>query len=122
MKAGLLAAIREQNKVFYGMVVAQAQKVDVAGDEIVFTFAPAHKHLRGQLDGKKAWVEQLAVSAAGRKMTVVTRESAPVAAPTAPDEAAKRRAALEAQVKNEPTVQAVLDVFGGAIEDIEELQ
>lgn len=121
VKTGLLATIREQNKVFYGMVVAQAQKVEVEGDQVVFTFAPVHKHLRGQLDGKKAWLEQMALSAAGRKMTVVTRESAPVAPLPVADDAAKRRAELEAQVKNEPSVQAVLDVFGGQIEDIEEL-
>jgi hypothetical protein len=33
-----------------------------------------------------------------------------------------RRAELEARAKAEPTVQAVLDVFGGEIENIEEIE
>ena len=121
IKSGLFAAIREQNKTFYGLVIAQAQTVVVEGDEIIFTFAPVHKTSRTRLEEKKAWLQQLALAAAGRPMTVVTRESAPAPKPVEDDEASKKRAALEARVKNEPSVQAVLDVFGGAIEDIEEL-
>ena len=71
-----LSSIREQNKMFYGMVVAQAQKVEVEGDTIVFTFAPVHKALRAQLEGKRGWIEQLAQAVAGRKMAVVAREGA----------------------------------------------
>lgn len=104
------------------MVIAQAQKVEVEGDSVVFTFAPVHKHLRSQLEGKKAWIEQIAQSASGRRMTVVTQESAPVAAPAGTESGTSRRADLEARVKAEPTVQAVLDVFGGEIEDIEEIR
>jgi DNA polymerase-3 subunit gamma/tau len=122
IKSGLLAAIREQNKVFFGMVVAQAQKVEVEGDAVVFTFAPVHKHLKRELEQKKAWVEQLAVAAAGRKMSVLSREAPPAPAPVVDDDTARKRAELEARVKNEPSVQVVLDVFGGQIEDIEELK
>ncbi|MCC7186854.1 MAG: DNA polymerase III subunit gamma/tau, partial [Acidobacteria bacterium] len=46
LKSSLLAAIRDSNKVFFGMVIAQVQTVDIDGDRIVFTFAPAHKNLR----------------------------------------------------------------------------
>ena len=49
--------------MFYGMVIAQAQKVEVEGDAIVFTFAPVHKSLKAQLEGKRAWIEQLAHAA-----------------------------------------------------------
>jgi DNA polymerase-3 subunit gamma/tau len=125
VKASVLATVREQNKVFYGMVIAQAQKVEVDGDSLVFTFAPVHKSLRAQLDVKRAWIEQLAQAAAGRRIAVVTRESAPVeaAAAAAPrDATAAHRAELEARAKAEPAVQAVLDVFGGEIEDVEELK
>jgi hypothetical protein len=123
MKAAVLGTIREQNKLFFGMVIAQAQSVDVEGDSLVFTFLPIHKSLRAQLDTKRAWIEQLAQSASGRKISVVSREAAPAeaAAPAARDAAATRRAELEARAKAEPTVQAVLDVFGGEIEDIEEM-
>jgi DNA polymerase-3 subunit gamma/tau len=123
LESALLGAIREQNKVFHGMVIAQAQKVEIEGDAVVFTFAPVHKSLKAQLETKRAWIEQLAQSAAGRRIAVVTRESeaAPPAVTAEADAAKTRRADLTARAKAEPTVQAVLDVFGGEIEDVEEI-
>jgi DNA polymerase-3 subunit gamma/tau len=120
-KAALLAAIREQNRMFYGMVVAQAQKVAIEGDTVIFTFAAVHRHLRSQLEGKRAWIEQLARTAAGRPLSVSALELAPVAAAETSSKNDPRRAELEARAKAEPTVQAVLDVFGGEIENIEEI-
>lgn len=126
LKSALLTSIRESNKSFFGMVVAQAQAVEVEGDRIVFTFAPAHKNLRPQLESKKAWIESLAHSLTGRKMTVAIKESEPVpaatpkaAAPASPVDPS-RQADLRARAKAEPAVQNVLDVFGGEIEDVEE--
>ena len=124
-KSAILSTIREQNKVFYGMVVAQAQKVEVEGTAMVFTFAPVHKALRSQLEAKRAWIEQLALSATGQKFSVSAREGQPVAAaaPTAADTASDaKRADLRARAKAEPAVQTVLDVFGGEIEDVEEIE
>ena len=126
VKSALLTSIRESNKSFFGMVVAQAQAVEVEGDRITFTFAPAHKNLRPQLESKKAWIESLAHSLTGRKMTVAIKESEPVppAAPKAPTPASAldpgRQADLRARARAEPAVQNVLDVFGGEIEDVEE--
>ena len=122
LKAALLASIREANKTFYGMVVAQAQRIEVDGQTITFTFAPVHKTLRGQLEAKRQWVEQVAQTVSGRRMTVRAVEAEPVA--TAADQSdpdASRRADLRARAKAEPAVQAVLDVFGGEIEDVEEI-
>jgi DNA polymerase-3 subunit gamma/tau len=122
LKSSLLSSIREQNKVFFGMVVAQAQNVAVERDTVVFTFAPVHKTLRAQLEGKRAWLEQLAQSVAGRKITVAAREGQPApAAAAGDDDQASRKAGLRDRAKAEPTVQAVLDVFGGEIEDVEEI-
>ncbi len=122
-KSAVLAAIREGNKTFFSMVVAQAQKVELAGDVLVFTFAPQHKSLAAQLDGKRAWVEQLAQSVVGRKIKVAAKEGEPLAAPARADDPAKgaKAADLKARAKAEPSVQAVLDVFGGEIEDVEEV-
>src|SRR5688572_23946265 len=105
LKTALLGAIREQNKVFHGMVIAQAQKVEIEGDSVVFTFAPVHKSLRTQLEGKRAWIEQLGQAAAGRKITVVVRESAAPATATGgeADAASTRRADLTARAKAEPS-------------------
>ena len=125
VKAALLATLRDSNKVFYNVVVATAQKVEIEGDQIVFTFAPVHKTLRSQLEGKRAWIEQLAQNASGRKMTVVAREGQPTATPAAAkgdDRAASKQADLRARAKAEPAVQNVLDVFGGEIEDVQEIE
>ena len=121
----LVSSIREGNKTLFSMVVAQAQKIEIAGDNVVFTFAPTHKSLSAQLETKRAWVEQLAQSAAGRKLRLLIKEGAqaPMAAVSSSDAARGARAAdLKARAKAEPTVQAVLDVFGGEIEDVEELE
>jgi DNA polymerase-3 subunit gamma/tau len=123
-KPALLSAIRESNKVFYGMVIAQVQSVDVEGDRLIFTFAPAHKNLKGQLEGKRGWIEQLAQHQTGRKMTVEVREGAATAesSPSAGEpQAADKRTELRDRAKAEPTVQNILDVFGGDIEDVEEI-
>ena len=121
VKAAVLSSIRESNKVFFGMVIAQAQKVELEGDALVFTFGATHKTLKTQLEAKRGWVEQLAQAAAGRKIAVLTKEGAAAAAPEPGEaEGAARKADLRARAKSAPSVQAVLDVFGGEIEDVEE--
>lgn len=125
-KQSFLATIREQNKIFYGMVIAQVQTVDVEGDRIVFTFAPAHKNLKGQLEGKRGWIETLAQHQTGRKMTVEVREGVAAPAPAAADAARPaaspgKQAELRDRAKAEPAVQNVLDILGGEIEDVEEI-
>jgi DNA polymerase-3 subunit gamma/tau len=124
VKSSVLSTIREQDKTLFGMVIAQAQKIEVDGDALVFTFAPTHRSLMAQLERKKSWIEQLAQSAGGQKMKVIMREAAPAAAAPATviDPGAQRQAELRARAQNEPSVQAMLDVFGGEIEDVEEIQ
>ncbi len=121
VKSSVLSTIRDQDKTLYGMVIAQAKKIEVEGEALVFTFAAAHRSLMAQLERKRAWVEQLAASASGRKMTVIMREADPAPGPTVIDPAAARQADLRARAAAEPKVQAMLDVFGGEIEDVEEI-
>jgi DNA polymerase-3 subunit gamma/tau len=125
VKAQLMASVREHNKSFFGLVLAQAQRVELEGDSVVFTFSPIHRSLRSQFESKSSWLEQLAHSVAGRKIAVVAREGAPLQ-PAVPDAAvaaaAARQAELRARAKAQPEVQTVLDVFGGEIEDVEELE
>jgi hypothetical protein len=103
------------------MVIAQAQSIDLQGDAIVFTFAPAHKALRPQLEAKRGWIEQLAQTAAGRKLTLVIRDGQAAAPEPAAPRGPAPSADLTARARAEPSVQAVLDVFGGEIEDVEEI-
>jgi DNA polymerase-3 subunit gamma/tau len=127
-KQSLLAAIREANKVFYGMVIAQVQTVDVEGDRVVFTFAPAHKNLRGQLESKRGWIEQLAQHQSGRPVKVEVREGVAAPAADGADDAGgapasrQKQTELRDRAKADPTVQNVLDVFGGEVEDVEEIK
>jgi hypothetical protein len=104
------------------MVVAQAKSVEIEPAGVVFTFAPVHKSLRAELERQRALIEELAQSVAGRKLAVITREGAPAPGAAEPDAAAQHKADLAARAKAEPSVQAVLDVFGGSIEDVEEIK
>jgi DNA polymerase-3 subunit gamma/tau len=124
LKPAILAAIREGNKGFYGMVVAQALKIEIVGDSIVFTFAPTHKTLKPQLEAKRVWIEGLAQTVAGRKISVVAKdgEAAPAPKPGADPAKDEKNAGLKARAKAEPTVQAILDVFGGEIDTVEEIE
>jgi hypothetical protein len=125
LKAALLATIRDQNKTFYNVVIATAQKIEVQGDAVIFTFLPAHKVPRAQLETKKAWIEQLAHSASGRKIVVKSVEAAVAPAPAADpavDATKKSATDLRERAKAEPAVQDMLDVFGGEIEDVEEIR
>jgi hypothetical protein len=103
------------------MVIAQAKSIEFEGDTLVFTFAPAHKSLRNELERQSGWIQDLAKSVAGRPLKVVAKEGAPAPAPAA-DPDAGRKAELTARAKAEPAVQTVLDVFGGTIEDVEEME
>ena len=125
LKSRLLSSVRDQNKSFYHMVIAQAKSVEAEGDSVVFTFAPVHRGLRAQLEGRRPWLEQLAHATSGRKIAIVAREgvTAPSAAPAETvDPVSAHQASLRARAKADPGVQAVLDVFGGEIEDVEEIK
>ena len=108
------------------MVIAQAQKIDVEGDAIVFTFAPVHKTLKGAARGASG-VDRAA--GAGRRADARCPSSPSKAragaAPPAESGRSGRCApapSSRARAKAEPAVQAVLDVFGGEIEDVEEIK
>jgi hypothetical protein len=129
LKDAFLAEVRKAKKFFHGTVVAQAQRIDIEGDRVVFAFAPQHRALRVQLEQMRTWLETLATDLAGRKMAVVGVEGtsagpgagaaagkADAAAP-APD----RQAALREQALADSGVQAMLDVFSAEIRDVEEM-
>jgi DNA polymerase-3 subunit gamma/tau len=115
LKSAFLAAIREANKMFFGMVVQQATEIAIDGDTVVFSFSTVHAASRVDLERRRPWLEELARTASGRKMTVVAREVA--AAPAS----ATRQRELRDKAKANPGVQAILEVFGGDVEDVEEI-
>jgi len=110
--------------VFFSMVIAQAQSVEVEGDSIGFAFAPVHKSLRTQFEGKRGWLESIAAQIAGRPIRIVAKDGDPAIAAAKSAEtvqAAAKQADLKAKAKTEPGVQNILDVFGGDIESVEEI-
>ncbi len=122
LKTALMSAIREGNKTFFGMYVAQAQSITADHSSVTFTFAPAHKSLASQFESRRSWLEQLAQSVSGRRIAIHVKEAPASAAPAAPDPAASKQAELVARAKAEPSVQAMLDVFGGEIQQVEEIE
>jgi hypothetical protein len=132
-----LAEVQRTNRTFYSLHVAQAQKIDVEVDRIVFTFGPVHETMRQQVEQRRDWLEQLAESVAGRRIAVVTAKGAPgiasvAAAATVNKAAAPGTAPRAPQAPNAPDlkaramaddgVQALLDVFPAEIRDVEEIK
>ncbi len=128
-KDAFLAQIRADKKFFYGTVVAQAHRIDVSGDTVTFSFTPAHKALRAQFEQNRPWLEGIAENVAGRRMTVISTETGGASAAggepgTNAGEAGDRDqkdAALRARAMESEGVQALLDVFGAEIKEIEEM-
>jgi DNA polymerase-3 subunit gamma/tau len=119
-----LDEIRRAKKAFHSMVIAQAQRIDVDGDRIVFTFSPTHRTLRVQVDQLRPWLESVAGQIAGRRMSVQAVEG--TAARSSPQQpgappAEDRRQALKEQALSDSGVQAMLDVFAAEIKDVEEM-
>ena len=131
LKDALLAEIRKSKAVFYNTVVAQAQKIEVAGDRVMFTFSPAQRALRDQFEQNRGWLESIAQQAGGRKIavsSVQTDVETPVAAaakdPVAggtSDSTATKKSTLREQALADAGVQALLEVFPVEIRDVEEM-
>ena len=131
-KDTLIAEIKKTKAVFYNMVVAQAQKIEVAGDRVVFSFTPGQRALKDQFEQQKAWLESIAQPIAGRRITMAAAQgdsgaasaSADAAAPgakTADKQSAARQSALREQALADANVQTMLEVFPAEIRDVEEM-
>jgi DNA polymerase-3 subunit gamma/tau len=130
LKDAFLAEIRAGKSSLYNIVVAQAQRIEVADDRITFTFLPAHRTLREQFDQNRPWLEAAVERLAGRRIPVVSVQAdVPPVQPAAaargdaarPDGAAAKRD-LKAEAMSSSAVQAMLDVFpAAAIRDVEEM-
>jgi hypothetical protein len=126
-KDAFLGRIKTDKKFFYGTVIAQANRIDVSGDTVTFSFSPTHRALRAQLEQNRPWLEGIAENVAGRRMTLASVETGGAAAETAaverPDAADREQhdAALRAKAMENEGVQALLDVFSAEITKIEEL-
>ena len=80
-KDRFLAELQRQNRTFYNLHVATAQRIEFDGGRLVFTFGPVHETMRQQVDARRGWLESLAESVAGRKVGVATARGAATDAP-----------------------------------------
>ena len=128
----LLAEIRKAKAVFYNMVVAQAQKIEITADRVTFSFTPGQRALKDQFEQQKAWLEALAQPIAGRRMTFASAQVAAGAAAAAdaadasgakaPEkQSAEKKSALREQALADAGVQTMLVVFPAEIRDVEEM-
>jgi hypothetical protein len=129
LKEAVLAEVRAARKMLYEVCLSQARRIEAQGDRLVFTFAPAQRMQRQQVEQSRSWLESIASRIAGRKVTVAAvlesgadEMEAAAAAPAAPTPAEDRKARLKAEALSDAGVQAMLDVFGGEIQDVEEIK
>ncbi len=116
-----LAEIRKGKAVFYNTVVAQAQRIDVTADRIVFSFSPNQRTLKDVFEQNKAWLEGLAQQVGGRKVIVTSAQAGGSPPTTAETAAVDRKAALREQAMADAGVKALLEVFPAEIRDVEEM-
>jgi DNA polymerase-3 subunit gamma/tau len=142
VKDALLAEIKKSKAVFYNMVVAQAQSVQVDGDRVTFTFSSAQRALRDSVEQHRGWLEGIAGRLAGRKLSVaVVQDETAASATVASDRSAKTGggarpeaganggdarsgaspSALRDQALADAGIQALLEVFPAEIRDVEEM-
>jgi DNA polymerase III subunit gamma/tau len=144
-KERFLAEVQRTNRTFYSLHVAQAQRIDVDGQRVVFTFGPIHETMRQQVEQRRPWLESVAASVAGVKTTVATArggstQTAPTTsesdspakaepAPTTSESASAPKdapvspeAALRARALADNGVQAMLEIFPAEIREVEEIK
>ncbi|HEX7085087.1 MAG TPA: DNA polymerase III subunit gamma/tau [Vicinamibacterales bacterium] len=131
-KNRFLAELQRVNRTFFSLYVAQAQKIEVENDRIVFTFGPLHEPMRQQVENRRGWIESIAESVAGQRVPVGTARAAGPADPDAPKAVDLVAEApppppppdgdLRARALADGGVQAMLDVFPAEIREVEEIK
>jgi len=123
-KDALLAEVRKGKLVFYSTVVAQAQRIEVTPESILFTFSESQRTLRDMFEQNRGWLETLAQSVGGRRRSVSSTMAEGASVPARSPEAIAaddKKAALKERALAEPSVQALLEVFPAEIRDVEEI-
>jgi DNA polymerase III subunit gamma/tau len=123
LKDTLLSEIRKSKQVFYNMVVAQAQKIEVAGDRVTFTFAPNQRTLRDTFEQNRPWLESIGQQAAGRRLVFAAQTQSEASGPAAEsaEKTPDKKAVLREQALADASVQTMLEMFPAEIRDVEEM-
>src|SRR5262245_34335844 len=123
LKDTLLSEIRKSKQVFYNMVVAQAQKIEVTGDRVTFTFAPNQRTLRDTFEQNRPWLESIGQQAAGRRLVFAAQTQSEASGPAAEsaEKTPDKKAVLREQALADASVQTMLEMFPAEIRDVEEM-
>jgi DNA polymerase III subunit gamma/tau len=135
-KDAFLAEIKSSKPVFYNMIVAQARRIDVSGENVTFTFSPAQRTLLNTFEQTRPWLEELAQRIGGAAVrptvTGVQEELAAASRPAAAADSAGGngaargagvpKASLREQAMADAGVKALLEVFPAEIRDVEEME
>jgi hypothetical protein len=133
LKDAFIEEVRRAKDAFYKMTVAQAHRVDVEGDRIVFWFAPARRMCKEQVEKNRSWLEPLAARVAGRRMVVAANiaeaeAAGPTSSPANGEAPATTAAAasgppqdLKAEAAADPGMQTLLELMPLEIKDVERL-
>lgn len=137
-KDAFLAQIKTSKPVFYNMIVAQARRIDVSGENVTFTFSSAQRTLLNTFEQTKPWLEELAQriggSAVRPTVTGVQEDLAAAPRPAAAADSAGGngagaargagvpKATLREQAMADAGVKALLEVFPAEIRDVEEME
>jgi DNA polymerase-3 subunit gamma/tau len=118
----ILAEVKRAKKFFHGTVVAQAQRIDLEGDKLVFVFTPGQRTLASQLRQNSGWLEQMASKIVGRQVVVITeqRDAELLSESVTPE--SSEQALLREQAMSDPVVQSVFEVFSAKVGSIEKLE
>ena len=143
-KTALLAEIKRAKKFFHGTVVAQAQRIDLADDRLVFVFTSAQRTLAGQVKQNREWLEATCERVLGRRLRVEAQQgSAGTAAETAGQGSSARGAEgagagsgqtsgapaatdalaeLRERAMGDTVVKAMLELFPAEITEVERIR
>jgi DNA polymerase-3 subunit gamma/tau len=118
----ILAEVKRAKKFFHGTVVAQAQRIDLEGDKLVFVFTPGQRTLASQLRQNSGWLEQMASKIVGRQVVVITeqRDAELLSESVTPE--SSEQALLREQAMSDPVVQSIFEVFSAEVGSIEKLE
>ena len=118
----ILAEVKRAKKFFHGTVVAQAQRIDLEGDKLVFAFTPGQRTLASQLRQNRGWLEQMASKIVGRQIVVTTEHGDAEPLSGSATREPSEQARLREQAMRDPVVQSMLEVFPAKVGDIEKLE
>ena len=140
-KAALMTEVKRLKKFFYGTVVAQAQRIELRGEQLVFTFTAGQRTLARQLVQNKEWLEDTSEQVLGRRLLVTSEQgeadsggqdaitvadgqgSSPVNAADVgkPKKSNGSSDGLRERAMADAVVKTVVDMFSAEINDVQKL-